>query len=79
MTPADLTDNLKIKKMIEETLKKKLTAKKVHALYDWDAESEEDLSIKRGEALKIKERSDAWWLVQNESKQMGLVPRIFIQ
>lgn len=78
--PADLTENMKIRKMIEEALKKKLSAKKVHALYDWDAESEEDLSIKRGQSLKVKERlDDAWWLVQNESKQLGLVPRIFIQ
>lgn len=80
ITPAELTDNGKIRKMIEDAIRKKLSAKKVTALYDWNAESaEEDLSIKRGQVLKVKERHDAWWLVQDDSKNIGLVPRIFVQ
>ncbi len=79
LKPIQLTDNVKIKKLIEDALKKKLSAKKLYALYDWDAEGEEDLTIKRGQVLKVKERFDDWWLVQNDSKEAGLVPRIFIQ
>lgn len=78
-TPIELTDDAKIKKLFEEVIKKKEHAKKVQALYDWPGEDEQDLPIRRGEILKVKARDGDWWLLQNESKQVGLVPRIFVQ
>lgn len=75
----ELTEDPKIKKLLSDAVKKKLSSKKVHAVYDWSAESPEDLSITKAQTLRVLEKYDDWWLVQNDTKQTGLVPRIFVQ
>ena len=77
--PVDLTEDVKVKKLFADATKKKLSAKKVKALYDWKAESPEHLSVKRAEGLKVLERKQEFWLLQNAEKEVGLVPRIFVQ
>ena len=77
--PIDLTDSDAIKKLLKDATKKKLCAKKVRALYDWSVEEPENLGIKKGESLRVLEKNQEWWLVQNNSKKIGLVPRIFVQ
>ena len=77
--PVDLTEDVKVKKLFADATKKKLSAKKVRALYDWEADSPEYLSLRKSEGLKVLDRKNEFWLVQNEFKQIGLVPRIYIQ
>lgn len=77
--PVDLTEDVKVKKLFADATKKKLSAKKVRALYDWEADSPEYLSLRKSEGLKVLDRRNEFWLVQNEFKQIGLVPRIYIQ
>jgi hypothetical protein len=78
--PIDLAEDAKIKKLFQEATKKKNSAKKVKAIYDWTAQSPECLSIKKLETLRVMERQNQdWWLLQNDQKQIGLVPRSFVQ
>lgn len=78
--PVDLTEDAKVKKLLAEATTKKLSSKKVRAIYSWTAESPEYLSMTKSESFKILERKDQdWWLVQNDKKRIGLVPRIFVQ
>ena len=79
--PIDLTEDAKLKKLLADATKKKLVTKKLRAIYNWTADTPEYLSIKKSEQLKVLNRENQmYWLVQNEhSKQIGLVPRIFIQ
>lgn len=77
--PIDLTEDDKVKKLLAEATKKKLASKKVKAIYDWSSTSPEYLNMKKSESLKVLERRQDLWLVQNDSKQIGLVPRYFVQ
>ena len=77
--PVDLTEDAKVKKLLSDATKKKLVAKKVKALYDFTGETPEYLNLKKSETVKVLERRQEWWLVQNESKQIGLVPRSYVQ
>ena len=77
--PVDLTEDAKVKKLLSDATKKKLTAKKVKAVYDFVGESAEYLNMKKSETVKVLERRQEWWLVQNEYKQIGLVPRSYVQ
>jgi len=74
-----LTEDKKIIKCIQEIRKKKMAAKKVRALYDWTASFDNELSIRKGMNLKVLERQENWWLVQDDDKNIGTVPRIFVQ
>lgn len=79
-TPLDLTEDAKVKKLLADATTKKLGSKKVRAIYNWSPEEPEYLGINKSESLKVLERKDQdWWLLQNDHKQIGLVPRIFVQ
>ena len=77
--PVDLTEDAKVKKLLSDATKKKMAAKKVKAVYDFTATTPEYLNLKKFEKLKVLDRRQEWWLVQNESKQIGLVPRSYVQ
>ncbi|XP_013889255.1 nephrocystin-1 [Austrofundulus limnaeus] len=49
-------------------------------LNDLEGEQEGDLSIQRGEVLRIiKKTSDGWWLAQNTKGYRGVVPKTFLK
>jgi hypothetical protein len=77
--PVDLTEDAKVKKLLSDATKKKMTAKKAKAIYDFTAGTPECLNLKKSETVKVLDRRQKWWLVQNESKQIGLVPRSYVQ
>lgn len=76
--PVDLSEDAKVKKLLSDATKKKMAAKKVKAVYDFTAETPEYLNLKKSETVKVLDRRQEWWLVQNESKQIGLVPRSYV-
>lgn len=76
--PVDLTEDAKVKKLLSDATKKKMSVKKVKAVYDFTAETPEYLTLKKSETVKVLDRRQEWWLVQNESKQIGLVPRSYV-
>jgi hypothetical protein len=78
-TADELTDDEKIQTAIREVRNKKLTAKKVKALYDWPATGHDELPLCKGATLKVLERQPDWWLLQDDRKNIGAVPRIFVQ
>ncbi|XP_056333066.1 nephrocystin-1 [Danio aesculapii] len=50
------------------------------ALSSFTAEEEGDLSIQKGEVLKVLSKNkDGWWLAQNSNGQKGLVPKTFLK
>ncbi|CAJ0948822.1 unnamed protein product, partial [Mesorhabditis belari] len=50
------------------------------ALADWQAEESDDLSIKKGDLLKVIEtRVDGWWKAQNTMGEEGMVPKTFLK
>lgn len=49
------------------------------ALYDYNSQNEEELSIKKSDKLLIVNDSGTWWQVQNEKHQSGLVPSNYLQ
>lgn len=49
-------------------------------LSDFKAEQEGDLSVQRGELLKIiKKTADGWWLAQDSRGNRGVVPKTFLK
>ena len=49
------------------------------AIYDYDARTKEDLTIKKGDLLEIiKRKSTAWWTAKNESGQEGWIPSNYV-
>lgn len=47
------------------------------ALYDYETDKEDELSLKEGEIIKITNKdSPDWWLAErlNNSKEYGLIP-----
>ncbi|KTF90042.1 hypothetical protein cypCar_00008075 [Cyprinus carpio] len=50
------------------------------ALSAFSGEEEGDLSIQKGEVLKVLSKNkDGWWLAQNSKGQKGLVPKTFLK
>uniref|UniRef100_A0A8C1G0Z9 Nephronophthisis 1 n=1 Tax=Cyprinus carpio TaxID=7962 RepID=A0A8C1G0Z9_CYPCA len=50
------------------------------ALSAFTGEEEGDLSIQKGEVLKVLSKNkDGWWLAQNSKGQKGLVPKTFLK
>lgn len=49
------------------------------AQYDYHSQNDEELTIKKNDRLLILNDSGAWWLVQNERQQSGLVPSNYLQ
>jgi NCK adaptor protein len=49
------------------------------ALYDYHSQNNEELSIRKNDKLLIINDSGAWWQVQNERHQAGLVPSNYLQ
>jgi SH3 domain len=55
------------------------TVRYARVMYDFDANHEDELSVRTGDVVSILEVIDAdWWRVQNESAS-GLVPSTFLQ
>ncbi|XP_028407127.1 nephrocystin-1-like isoform X2 [Dendronephthya gigantea] len=53
---------------------------KVQVLSDFNGEQANDLSIKTGDVLTIKEmRKDGWWLAEDASGNIGVVPKTLIE
>uniref|UniRef100_A0AAQ5YSC6 SH3 domain-containing protein n=1 Tax=Amphiprion ocellaris TaxID=80972 RepID=A0AAQ5YSC6_AMPOC len=49
-------------------------------LSDFKGEQEGDLSVQRGEVLRIiRKTADGWWLVQDTKGSRGLVPRTYLK
>ncbi|KAF8369144.1 src-1 [Pristionchus pacificus] len=50
------------------------------ALFAYDAMGSEDISMRKGDLLRlIEERNNEWWLVENlRTTEQGLVPRTFV-
>ncbi|MEQ2295405.1 hypothetical protein AMECASPLE_013949 [Ameca splendens] len=49
-------------------------------LSDFKAEQDGDLSVQRGEVLKIiKKTADGWWLAQDTKGNRGVVPKTFLK
>ena len=53
---------------------------KVRVLSDFDGEMANDLSIKTGDILTIKElRKDGWWLAEDATGNIGVVPKTLVE
>lgn len=48
------------------------------ALYDYNAQGNQELSIKKNEKLTIIDDSQTWWKVRNEQSQSGYVPSNYV-
>jgi hypothetical protein len=49
------------------------------AIFDYDARTKDDLTIKKSELLEITNRkSTAWWKAKNESGQEGWIPSNYV-
>lgn len=48
------------------------------ALYDYNAQGNQELSIKKNEKLIIIDDSQTWWKVRNEQSQSGYVPSNYV-
>jgi actin cytoskeleton-regulatory complex protein SLA1 len=50
------------------------------ALYDFNADGEDELSIQEGESLAVLERdADDWWKVRNSHGAEGVVPASYVE
>ena len=51
------------------------------AIYDFDADGEDELTVKEGEKLVVidKEGSDEWWKCRNARGEEGVVPASYIE
>lgn len=58
-------------KMAEDTM--------VIAKYDYTAQDQQELNIKKNEKLLLLDDSKSWWLVQNTRSQSGFVPSNYVK
>ncbi|XP_069801428.1 epidermal growth factor receptor kinase substrate 8-like protein 3 isoform X2 [Dendropsophus ebraccatus] len=42
--------------------------------YDFDARNQQELSVKKGDSVKVLDQSRQWWMVENVRQQRGFVP-----
>ncbi|XP_075709773.1 epidermal growth factor receptor kinase substrate 8-like protein 3 isoform X6 [Rhinoderma darwinii] len=42
--------------------------------YDFEARNERELSVKKGDRVKVLDQSRQWWMVENAQEQRGFVP-----
>lgn len=56
-----------------------MTEAYAQAIYDYRAQRNEELSIKKNEKLRILDDSMGWWRVENESKETGFVPSNYVR
>lgn len=49
------------------------------AIYDYKAQRNEELSIKKNEKLRVLDDSMGWWRVENEKKDTGFVPSNYVR
>jgi hypothetical protein len=53
---------------------------KALAIYDYQAQASDELTIKEGEYLKvISKDEDEWWISENDKEEKGLVPRTYLE
>ena len=56
------------------------TASTASVLYDFDAQGEDELSVRENETVSIVDReNDEWWTVRNASGEEGVVPAQYVQ
>ena len=53
--------------------------RKVVALYDCSADSEDELSFKKGDILQVVKEIDSDWLFCQKDDKKGIVPHLFVQ
>jgi hypothetical protein len=71
----DVEDESELGADVEETEGETATA-----LYDFDADGEDELSVKEGERLIVLEKDgDEWWKVRNEGGVEGVVPASYVE
>jgi len=50
------------------------------ALYSYESQNNEELTINEDEPLEIFEKDDEdWWLVKNANGQLGFVPATYVE
>ncbi|XP_066454782.1 epidermal growth factor receptor kinase substrate 8-like protein 3 isoform X2 [Eleutherodactylus coqui] len=42
--------------------------------YDFEARNERELSVKKGDKVKVLDQSRQWWIVENTQEQRGFIP-----
>ncbi|XP_044142043.1 epidermal growth factor receptor kinase substrate 8-like protein 3 isoform X1 [Bufo gargarizans] len=47
--------------------------------YDFEARNERELSVKKGDNVKVLDQSRQWWMVENSQKQRGFVPNNILE
>ena len=53
---------------------------KAVVLYDFDAQGDDELTVKENDSITLVDRSDdEWWLVRNARGQEGVVPAQYVQ
>lgn len=53
---------------------------KAVVLYDFDAQGDDELTVKENDSITLVDRSDdEWWLVRNSRGQEGVVPAQYVQ
>lgn len=83
-TPIMLATDAEILTLISDATKKKNTSEYVTAIYNFDRSDLKDahgdeLSIKKGDKLRIIDRADHNWWRAERQKLVGLIPRQFVQ
>ncbi|XP_075052040.1 epidermal growth factor receptor kinase substrate 8-like protein 3 isoform X2 [Mixophyes fleayi] len=43
-------------------------------LYDFEARNDRELSVKKGDSVKVLDQSRQWWMVENAQERTGFVP-----
>lgn len=51
----------------------------VRALYDYDPQAEEEISIRENDLIRIYEKVDADWWFGKHDHDVGLIPATYVQ
>ena len=76
--PVDHADEEPVIALLTEATQRKGSAESIVALFDYNAEQEDELSFKAGNRVSVLSRElDCWWKVSLPEGQVGLVPSNF--
>ncbi|XP_075469724.1 SH3 domain-containing protein 19 isoform X3 [Ascaphus truei] len=76
---SDVGDSHKIRLSAPAAQQMKMSGEWCDALYDYTAETEEDLPFKRGDKILITEQLDAEWYKGRLNGREGILPAAFVQ
>ncbi|XP_063811105.1 epidermal growth factor receptor kinase substrate 8-like isoform X2 [Pseudophryne corroboree] len=58
---------------------RQLSPLQMKVLYDFEARNDRELSVRKGENVKVLDQSRQWWMVESDQEQQGFIPNNILE